>query len=285
MANKIIIPVDFSEYAQKAIDFGIEIAIQTRHAIDLVHIFTDHSNIYNNALKNPELVDPRVGAAKRDMKVIVDQISSKHPDIQINTIFRDGNLYDEIKKLTFADQYSAIIMGTKGSAGLDALLIGSNMYDVFLNTRTPVLAIPLQTQVLKRDKIGLLCNFKEGEIDVLKQAISIFNTDFELVLIHINTNNENISVIDKRFDVFIPEIIAATGIENISYVVKNQSFFIQYKEDVAMSIDSVISDEQIDILLITKSKKGFLRQITSENITRKMAYQLSIPKFFAKAPL
>ncbi|WP_140938628.1 universal stress protein [Sphingobacterium lumbrici] len=283
MTNKIIIPVDFSEYSQNAIEVGCEIAKQTYHDIDLVHIFTDHTNIYRNSIDTPDLIDPRVGMAKRDMQQVISRIIGKYPQVNINAIFRDGNLYEEIKKLTHSNSYDAIVMGTKGSSGLDALLIGSNMYDVFQNSATPVLAIPLNSKNFKKDKVGLLCNFKEGEIDVLKQAIRVFNTDFELILIHINTDNTPISDIDKKFDSFIPQIIEETGIDNISYVVKNQSFFIQYKENISSAIDSVIADELIDILLVTKSKKGFLRQITSENIVKKMAYQIKIPKFFAKS--
>ena len=173
-------------------------------------------------------------------------------------------------------------MGTKGAYGLDALLIGSNMLDVFLNTQTPVLAIPFSDKKIKMDNIGLLCNFKDGEIEVLKQALKLYGTNFQLILVHINTTNETIHVLDKKFEAFIQRIIEETGIEDISYVVKSQSFFITYKENISSAINSVITDEQLDVLLVTKSKKGFLRKITEENIVKKMAYDIQIPKFFAK---
>ncbi|WP_156138125.1 hypothetical protein [Sphingobacterium sp. T2] len=96
---------------------------------------------------------------------------------------------------------------------------------------------------------------------MLKQAIKLYGTDFELILIHVNTTNDTISNIDKSFDVFIEKIIEETGIENISYVIKAQNFFVQYKEDVSSAIESVIADERLDALLVTKSKKTFLRKI------------------------
>ena len=285
MANKILIPVDFTPFSNKAIEYACPLAIQQGLELVLVHIFTDHSNIYHNAIQNPELIDPRVGEAKRDMQTLINTITTDFPDLNVSTIYKDGNLYDEIKKIVSDDAYELIIMGTKGASGLESLIIGSNTFDVFLNTSVPVLAIPFSEKKYKHNKIGLLCNFKQGEIDVLKQAIKLYGKNFELVLIHINTSNETIAVLDNKFSSFIKDIISETGIEDISYIIKAQSFFVQYKEDISSAINSVISDELLDALLVTKSKKGIFRKIVEENIVKKMAYEIQIPKFFAKVNL
>lgn len=282
MADRILIPVDFSPYSDKAIEYALQLQERSPQHIDLVHVFTEETNIYQQSLSNPELIHPKVAEAKRQMQKRVKIISSTFPDIEVREIFTEGNLYTEVRKLAEQNTYNAIVMGTKGAFGLDALISGSNMYDVFLNTKLPVLAVPFQEKEFRIEKIGLLCNFKYGEIDVLKQAIKLYGTDFELILIHVNTTNDTISNIDKSFDVFIEKIIEETGIENISYVIKAQNFFVQYKEDVSSAIESVIADERLDALLVTKSKKTFLRKIIEENIVKKMAYQIHIPKFFAR---
>lgn len=282
MADRILIPVDFSPYSDKAIEYALQLQERSPQHIDLVHVFTEETNIYQQSLSNPELIHPKVAEAKRQMQERVKIISSTFPDIEVREIFKEGNLYTEVRKLAEQNTYNAIVMGTKGAFGLDALISGSNMYDVFLNTKLPVLAVPFQEKEFRIEKIGLLCNFKYGEIDVLKQAIKLYGTNFELILIHVNTTNDTISNIDKSFDVFIEKIIEETGIENISYVIKAQNFFVQYKEDVSSAIESVIADERLDALLVTKSKKTFLRKIIEENIVKKMAYQIHIPKFFAR---
>lgn len=282
MADRILIPVDFSPYSDKAIEYALQLQERSPQHIDLVHVFTEETNIYQQSLSNPELIHPKVAEAKLQMQERVKIISSTFPDIEVREIFKEGNLYTEVRKLAEQNTYNAIVMGTKGAFGLDALISGSNMYDVFLNTKLPVLAVPFQEKEFRIEKIGLLCNFKYGEIDVLKQAIKLYGTGFELILIHVNTTNDTISNIDKSFDVFIEKIIEETGIENISYVIKAQNFFVQYKEDVSSAIESVIADERLDALLVTKSKKTFLRKIIEENIVKKMAYQIHIPKFFAR---
>lgn len=283
MANKILIPVDFSEYSQQAIDYACQLSNTIPHDIDLIHIFTDHTNIYQNSIEDTDLIDPRVAFAKRDAEDILKTYREKFPNIKFEIIFKDGNLFDQLKKTVLESNYDAIIMGTKGSSGLDALLVGSNMFEVFQNADVPVLAVPQSEKAFKTDKIGLLCNFKDGEIDVLKQAIKLYGSDFELVLIHINTSNESIYNLNKQFEEFIDKVIVETGIDDISYVIKAQAYLVQHKEDISSAINTVIADELLNALLVTKSKKGFLRKIIEENVVKHMAYQIQIPKFFGKS--
>lgn len=116
----------------------------------------------------------------------------------------------------------------------------------------------------------------------MEQAINLLGNNFELVLIHVNKNDETIAVIDERFQAWIEQIIAKTGITNISYTVKSQVLYNRTVENLSHAIDNVIIDEQIDILLVTKSRKSIFRKLVEENIVRKLAYESTIPKFFAK---
>lgn len=280
--KKFLIPVDFSEYSQVAIDYALQIASESGHEIDFIHVFTNHSNLYINKQLPTTLVDPQVEISKNKMATLLPSCLAKNPNIKINCIYKDGNLFEEISKVTASFAYDAVIMGTRGSSGLEAVFLGSNTYDVIINTKTPVLAIPLQTKKYKHQRVGLLCNFKQGEIDVLKQAIKVIGAEVELVLIHINKIDLSITEINQKFTPWIDEIIKQTGIDNISYTIKSQASYIRATEDMTHAIDSVIIDEQIDLLLITKSKKSVFRKLIDENIVKKMAYDTSIPKFFAK---
>src|SRR5690606_10368128 len=129
MAKKILIPVDFSEHSYKAITYACELNKLVYHDFDLVHIFTGHKD----TTVELNFLDPQVGDAKRDMQNIVSKLVEMDSELNVNVLFKEGNLYTEIKKLSASHEYNAIVMGTKGAAGLDAVLVGSNMYDVFEN--------------------------------------------------------------------------------------------------------------------------------------------------------
>ncbi|WP_437921790.1 universal stress protein [Sphingobacterium sp. LRF_L2] len=282
--KKILIPVDFSEYSQIAVEYACQIILENKggQELDLVHVFTSHSNLYVNRQVNPDLIDPQVEISKNEMKKLIEIIHLKHPSITCHEIFKEGNLYEEISKVTAVFTYDAIIMGTKGSSGLESIFLGSNTYDVILNTKTPVLGIPKDANTFKKERIGLLCNFKEAEIEALQQAINLLGNDFELILIHVNKEDKDIKLIDERFKSWINEIIHRTGIEDISYTVKSQALYNRALENISHAVNNVLADERINILLVTKSRKSIFRKLIDENIVRKMAFNLTIPTLFAR---
>jgi len=279
---KILIPVDFSEHSRAAVAYGCRIAEQNGQEIDLVHIFTAHSNLYANRNIDPERVDPEVETAKKNMATLLESVSTAHPGLAFRDFFRDGNLYEEISKMTAAYAYDAVVMGTKGSAGLEAVFLGSNTYDVILNSKTPVLAVPKEAVPFKKDRVGLLCNFKEGEIQVLQQAMALLGKDFELVLIHVDRDDVGTDALDGRFRDWMAEIAEKTGIQNITHTVKPRELYDRTADNLSDAIGQVIIAQRIDLLLVTKSRKSIFRRLVDENIVKKLAFEVSIPKFFAR---
>lgn len=282
--KKILIPVDFSEYSQCAADYACQLIeqAQTKQEIDLLYVFINHSNMYANHHVSPEIMAPEIKRVEEKMQVMQDDLKSRFPDVKTNTIYQHGNLYEEVSKVTALFPYDAVLMGTKGASGLEAIFIGSNTYDVIANSKTPVLAIPKETEKFKKDRVALLCNFKIAEMDALHQAINLLGNDFELILIHVNKDDRDIKEIDAQFRTWIDNIIQSTGIQNISYTVKSQMLYNRSAENVSHAISSVLIDEQIDVLLITKSRKSIFRKLIEENIVKKVAYNLFVPTIFAR---
>lgn len=277
--SKLLIPVDFSENAKIAAAYAAQIAQETNEEITLFHSFTSHINKFANA---KHLVDPTEEEAHRKMEELVAELLQKYPSIKISTLFTNGILAESLEKQEIKDSYRTVIMGTKGVTGLESVLIGSNTYDVIKESKIPVLAIPKNALKLKKDNIGLLTNFKPGELEVLKQAIPLFGKNFHLQLIHINKSELEINVLGPKLEKWIAQIISETGIEDISYIVKAPSYFAGSRENIANGIHTIIRDEDIDVILITKSRKTFFQNIFTENIVKHMAFEIEVPNFFGR---
>ncbi|WP_312193035.1 universal stress protein [Sphingobacterium sp.] len=277
--SKLLIPIDFSENASVAAHYAAQIAITTNNEITLFHSFTSHINKFANT---KHLVDPSEEDAKLKMETLVAELLQKYPSIKISTRFANGILAESLEKQEIKDSYQTVIMGTKGATGLESVLIGSNTYDVIKESKIPVLAVPKNATKLKKDNIGLLTNFKPGELEVLKQAIPLYGNNFHLQLIHINTKELEINTLGNKLENWIEQIIAETGIEDISYIVKSPSYFAGSRENIANGIHTIIRDEDIDVILITKSRKSFFQNIFTENIVKHMAFEIEVPNFFGR---
>ncbi|MCW8310016.1 universal stress protein [Sphingobacterium sp. InxBP1] len=277
--SKLLIPVDFSENARVAAAYAAQIAQETDDEITLLHSFTSHVNKFANA---KHLVDPTEEEAHAKMRDLVAELLQKYPSIKISTLFANGILSESLEKQEIKDTFKTVIMGTKGATGLESVLIGSNTYDVIKESKIPVLAVPKNAVKLRKDNVALLTNFKPGELEVLKQAIPLYGKDFHLQLIHINKNELDINILDKKLKNWIEQIIEETGIEDISYIVKSPSYFAGSRENIANGIHTIIRDENIDVILITKSRKSFFQNIFTENIVKHMAFEIEVPNFFGR---
>ncbi len=277
--SKLLIPVDYSENARVAAFYAAQIAVTTNDEITLFHSFTSHINKFANA---KHLVDPTEGEARRQMEKLVAELLQEYPSLKISTLFANGILAETLDKQEIKEVYQTVIMGTKGVTGLESVLIGSNTYDVIKESKLPVLAIPKNAIKLKNDNIALLTNFKPGELEVLKQAIPLYGKNFHLQLIHINKNELEINILGKKLENWIEQIIAETGIEDISYIIKSPSYFAGSRENIANGIHTIIRDEDVDVILITKSRKTFFQNIFTENIVKHLAFEIEVPNFFGR---
>ena len=66
--SKLLIPIDFSEYSENAIRYACQIATANGRSIDLVHVFSWHSNSSLNNQEEATLNDPRVPEAEEQME-------------------------------------------------------------------------------------------------------------------------------------------------------------------------------------------------------------------------
>lgn len=281
--GKILVPIDFSENSIIAARYAREIALENHDELVFLHVYTRHVNKYANFMVHGEhIVDPTIKESEEQLNQLVGVVKEKWPTLIISQLFDEGILAEVISKETARNQYKVVVMGTKGASGLESVLIGSNTYDVIRDSQTPILAIPANASAYKKDTIALLTNFKPGELEVLKQAIPVFGSKFHLLLIHINKQEVDIKILDKKLTEWIDNIITETGIDDVSYTVKNRSHFANSAEKIANGIQTMIRDENIDIILITKSRKTFFQNLFNENIIKKMAMGIVIPNFFGK---
>lgn len=281
--GKILVPIDFSENSIIAARYAREIALENQDELVFLHVYTRHVNKYANFMVHGEhIVDPTIKESEEQLNQLVALVKEKWPTLVISQLFDEGILAEVISKETARNQYKVVVMGTKGASGLESVLIGSNTYDVIRDSQTPILAIPANATTYKKDTIALLTNFKPGELEVLKQAIPVFGNKFHLLLIHINKQELDIKILNEKLTGWIDTIITETGIDDVSYTVKSRSHFANSAEKIANGIQTMIRDENIDIILITKSRKTFFQNLFAENIIKEMAMGIVIPNFFGK---
>ena len=140
----ILVPTDFSEYSDKALQNAIDIAKQFKSKIYLLHVVgtvIQYMAYYEIDPQTVNLVEKENVAAAQ--KMLTEQLA-KFPDsksIEIMTDIRIGAPYEEILRDQQEKKIDLIVIASHGKTGLLSYLIGSVAERVVRSAKCPVLLV------------------------------------------------------------------------------------------------------------------------------------------------
>ncbi|SMD31959.1 Nucleotide-binding universal stress protein, UspA family [Reichenbachiella faecimaris] len=142
----IAVPYDFSEYAEAALDFAIQIGEKTNATIRLIHVIEYPLATTFNVTGEVEEYEPMdkiyaLELIKKTNERMAKVISDHNQNVTIQRTILMGKAYDGITDQIEETEADLIVMGTKGATGLKELFVGSNTEKIVRNAHCPVLAI------------------------------------------------------------------------------------------------------------------------------------------------
>jgi universal stress protein A len=139
--NKLLVPVDFSPHASKALDLAIEVATRFGASLEILHCYQiNPGGISPYGIMMPENLDREFREAaqnkldewrERAQKANVDTEATLVPDLPSEAISR-------IARETGCD---LIVMGTRGLTGLRHVVLGSVAERTLRGAHCPVLTV------------------------------------------------------------------------------------------------------------------------------------------------
>lgn len=139
--TKILVPTDFSEYSDKALKQGLDIAKQYGAKLYLLHIVELHRTVvdYSVAVEEMMVVEKQeVEAAKAMMKKQLDKFS-KAKDVEVTIDVRKGIPSEEILAEEEMKKIDLIVIASLGMTGLLKYFIGTVARNVLKGAKAPVL--------------------------------------------------------------------------------------------------------------------------------------------------
>ncbi len=188
--KNILVPIDFSVQAEYAAKVAAKIAKTTNAKIFLLHMLELPTGIIDPSSHSTSSNTPTsLLFLKRAYKKFEEfKRSSFLRDIQMEESVLFHKAYDGIIEESKKHEIDLIVMGSKGTSGLEEMLVGSNTEKVVRNSNVPVLVIKNDVKDFKVENIVFASNFK-FQNRVSFQKILNFAALFEakLHLLKINT--------------------------------------------------------------------------------------------------
>jgi nucleotide-binding universal stress UspA family protein len=187
----ILVPVDFSEHSEYALEVAASIARQQNADITIIHMMgISEAVIAEEELLEYEEAKYFMGLAKKRFKSFLDKPYLK--GITINIIVQNYKVFSEVNNVAKEQNIDLIIMGSHGSTGFNEIFIGSNTEKVVRTSDVPVLIIKQQNPNFRIKNILFASNFTEDMVLAYKKAKTVAKKfSAKLKLVYINTPYED----------------------------------------------------------------------------------------------
>ena len=192
--KKILVPTDFSEQANNALEVAAEIAKKYGSEIYLLHMLelpvglVDAGLIEGTHNDIPEALYFMKLAHNR-FEEVKDKAFLKDIPVYETVLFKET--FEGIKEVAQKNDCDLIVMGSHGSSGIKEVFIGSNTEKVVRNSDIPVLVIKEKKPILETQDFIFASDFvphvKNSFIEATKFADAI---GAKMHLVYINTANK-----------------------------------------------------------------------------------------------
>lgn len=261
--NKILVPTDFSDHANKALAFAIDVANQLGSEITLLHNYQVFSSTGSFVSVGSYMEED----AAAQMLGLINEYEPRLKErgkIQ-SKIVRTDSIIQFIAKMADQSGYDLIVMGTQGASGLKEIFIGSVTNGVIRNTHTPILAIPkdyeyrpVKNIIFAVDEQGI--SAPEVTLPLVKLAKGY---EAKVRIYHLDTGADS-DGIDPTIDQYLK------GVEH--------SFHYELQGDkIIDSINQFVEDYDAELLCLIRRKRGFLEDIFHVSITSREAFHSEVP--------
>jgi len=271
--KKILYPTDFSETAENAFIFALQIADHLGASIITIHAF-DRPDISNfnlpDSLKEVyDTIDLDVFENYEDEVPILRDIAidNGYYHVPMVHVLEEGAAVSAILRTANKNKVDLIVMGTTGAGMMEKFFFGTVSGKVLEEAHCPVVVVPVNAQfdgII--DHIAVATNFTDEDA-VLIEALRKFREIMgcHLHVVHINTDqNKEINGQLKTFCDRWPNDKKITP-------------HLIYNADINEGLETFVKDNHIDILALLSHKRNWFEELFTKNRAKQISYQHSIP--------
>ena len=219
--KKILVPVDFSECSEYALEVASNLAKKYDAEIIALHMLGIPETILTSS-QAKEMLEGMyyIKLAEKRFNEFLDKDYLKGISIT-DSVYNYKN-FNELNDVALEKGADLIIMGSHGSSGLSEVFVGSNTEKVVRNSDIPVLVVKKESKDFKTEKVVFACDFAEENLNAFKKAMNLFKTlsNANIKLLFINLPGQNYrstQEIDTRVKKFLNKADAIHLLDQVDY--------------------------------------------------------------------
>lgn len=279
--KKILVPTDFSETADNAVNIALEIAQKSKATIYFFHTVNTTINWSNTQLSVPSKpisvqkqkemypeVSKQIAAAQAKLSELSNRAAKMKVDSKIelgNNLFHEG-----LGRFADKNKIDLIVMGTHGVSGVKEAFLGSNALKVIRTSNVPVLTVKHKHKSFKIKTLIYASDFEETKanknIERVKAFASFFGASIHFVYI-----NTPVGFEDSAYTM--------AKIHKIAKDNKLSKYYAQIYNDftVERGIGNMSEMLQADMIALSTHGYSGFRHFINNNVAENVANHARVP--------
>lgn len=265
--ERILLMTDFSEDAQHALAYGLQLAKLVSARVWVQHVYyippdaVGEVSITREVLQNYEQQQQRAFDTLRQELAI-------EPEVQF--LIEHGNLVRQMNRLIDRERIDLVVVGNRGGGFLTNLL-GSNTVKIIHHAHCSVLAVPEKASFPPFRRLLFAADLQRLSAPVLSY-INQFTQHFPapVDIVHVykkgDRDVENPKQLDKVFDL-VPH-----------------TFYYEWTEDVEEGIQRHIAEHGNDLLMLVPRAHPLFDRLFQRSISRQLTYHSRISLLAIRDP-
>lgn len=184
-AMKLLVPTDFSVFANSALNIALDIASSQNASLHLMHCSEELPTGWENwPLREQDLNSSASDLYKELIAKLENTGTQNKANIPCSYTIRSGKLYEAVREECAAEGIDLVVMGTHGVSGKQEYFVGSNTQKVIRKVHTNVLIVKDTHKDLRFDQVLFATGLSIDDRETFRRFLD-FIKPFEPGEIHI----------------------------------------------------------------------------------------------------
>lgn len=269
----IVLLTDFSALSKVAMNFAVKMAANLNAEFTILNIVRiDGLPKANLNLRQIEKSITRI-SEEEGAKLMAEITASIKGNYTLKyKAIRSRTVAEMVHKYVAKHQTNMVVMGLQGASALKKARLGGTTVSVIDECKVPVMAIPELAKYKNMEHLVYASDLKhvQKELEIIVEFAKIFGSTVHMI--HVAP------VIDKKLEAqksMVEEIISNTAYNKLD-------FKLIVDDDITSAIDGYIKKTKADLVTTFTHKLSLEEKLFGKSVTRKLAYQGSIPLLAVK---
>ena len=269
--NKILVPTDFSDTAENAVNYAINMANFFSANLILLHVnqipvSTPEFGIaaYNFAEVKKDSLDTLNEKALK--------IKKEYPQIsQVECFSEIGDSSDLIAEFSKDHDVDILVMGNSGHGSkFKKNIFGSTSVTVAKKIAVPLIIVPPEVKYKAINNMAYACVYDEQiETSTSLMKVRSLSNEFNSLLsvLHVIPENHLIDEKEANIDVYVENKLSTT--EHRTYILT--------ENDVSVGILDFVKDHNMDMIVVEPQKHSLFHSLFHSSVTNELAFFSTVP--------